>query len=154
MGTSHSPSQRLELQAYRDRLQLTSKQLDLLMSSWKVNGPAMEAQGGRLFVDVFQSNKEVAQVFPLMNPKLNGNLDKKEIYEVLQYHGVKVMSRVSEVLHNLDQLTLCVSLIKQTGAYHRRFNGFKPQYFKLCYTENVPFHLPHSTSQNEISVFL
>ena len=64
------------------------------------------------------------------------------------------MSRVSEVLHNLDQLTLCVSLIKQTGAYHRRFNGFKPQYFKLCYTENVPFHLQHSTSQNEISVFL
>ena len=52
------------------------------------------------------------------------------------------MSRVSEVLHNLDQLTLCVSLIKQTGAYHRRFNGFKPQYFKLCYTENVPFHIP------------
>jgi len=43
---------------------------------------------------------------------------------------VWVMSRVSEVLHNLDQLTLCVSLIKQTGAYHRRFNGFKPQYFK------------------------
>merc|ERR1711936_422876 len=128
--TSHSPSQRLELRAYRDRLQLTSKQLDLLMSSWKVIGPAMEAQGGRLFVDVFQSNKEVAQVFPLMNQKLNGNLDKKEIYEVLQYHGVKVMSRVSEVLHNLDQLTLCVSLIKQTGAYHRRFNGFKPQYFK------------------------
>ena len=27
--TSHSPSQRLELQAYRDRLQLTSKQLSV-----------------------------------------------------------------------------------------------------------------------------
>merc|ERR1712154_741144 len=46
---------------------------------------------------------------------------------------VWVMSRVSEVLHNLDQLNLCVSLIKQTGAYHRRFQGFKPQYFQHFY---------------------
>ena len=41
------------------------------------------------------------------------------------------MARVDEVLHNLDQLNLCVSLIRQTGAYHRRFQGFKPKYFKV-----------------------
>ena len=43
----------------------------------------------------------------------------------------QVMARVDEVLHNLDQLNLCVSLIRQTGAYHRRFQGFKPKYFKV-----------------------
>ena len=42
-----------------------------------------------------------------------------------------MISRVDEVLHNLDQLNLCVSLIKQTGAYHRRFQGFKPQFFQV-----------------------
>ena len=48
------------------------------------------------------------------------------------------MARVDEVLHNLDQLNLCVSLIRQTGAYHRRFQGFKPKYFKV---EIVFLHL-------------
>ena len=43
----------------------------------------------------------------------------------------QVMARVDEVLHNLDQLNLCVSLLRQTGAYHRRFQGFKPKYFKV-----------------------
>ena len=43
----------------------------------------------------------------------------------------QVLARVDEVLHNLDQLSLCVSLIRQTGAYHRRFQGFKPKYFKV-----------------------
>ena len=55
-------------------------------------------------------------------------------------HGSKVISRVNEVLHNLDQLNLCVSLIKQTGAYHRRFQGFKPQFFQVN-TQPPPNHV-------------
>ena len=59
---------------------------------------------------MFQSNKEVAQVFPLMNPKLNGNLDKKEIYEVLQYHGVKVSGNKRQIpkVHESS----CMGIIK------------------------------------------
>merc|ERR1719419_644543 len=55
---------------------------------------------------------------------------EKALSSAFQEHGMKVMARVDEVLHNLDQLNLCVSLIRQTGAYHRRFQGFKPKYFK------------------------
>ena len=43
-----------------------------------------------LHFSVFQSNKEISKVFPLMNPKLNQDLETKEIYEALQEHGVKV----------------------------------------------------------------
>ena len=48
-----------------------------------------------------------------------------------------MLARVDEVLHNLDQLSLCVSLIRQTGAYHRRFQGFKPKYFKVRQTFKI-----------------
>jgi hypothetical protein len=51
----------------------------------------------------------------------------------------QVMARVDEVLHNLVQLNLCVSLIGQTGAYHRRFQGFKPKYFMVLLF--IPFFL-------------
>ena len=81
---------------------------------------------------IFQSNNEVIHVFPLMNPNLIGNQANKHVHEAFKEHGSKVISRVNEVLHNLDQLNLCVSLIKQTGAYHRRFQGFKPQFFQVC----------------------
>ena len=80
---------------------------------------------------IFQSNQEVVHVFPNLNPRLKDNLGSKEVHEAFKVHGSKVISRVNEVLHNLDQLNLCVSLIKQTGAYHRRFQGFKPQYFQV-----------------------
>ena len=66
-----------------------------------------------------------------MNPNLKGNLANEKIHEAFKEHGGKVIARVNEVLHNMDQLNLCVSLIKQTGAYHRRFQGFKPQYFQV-----------------------
>merc|ERR1719481_1643614 len=65
-----------------------------------------------------------------MNPNLKNNLANKNVHDSFKEHGSKVISRVNEVLHNLDQLNLCVSLIRQTGAYHRRFQGFKPKYFK------------------------
>ena len=80
---------------------------------------------------IFQSNNEVIHVFPLMNPNLKGNLANKNVHDAFKTHGSKVISRVNEVLHNLDQLNLCVSLIKQTGAYHRRFQGFKPSFFQV-----------------------
>ena len=80
---------------------------------------------------IFQSNNEVIHVFPSLNPNLKGNRANEVIHEAFKEHGGKVIARVNEVLHNLDQLNLCVSLIKQTGAYHRRFQGFKPQYFQV-----------------------
>ena len=84
---------------------------------------------------IFQSNNEVIHVFPLMNPNLIGT--EKHVHEAFKEHGSKVISRVNEVLHNLDQLNLCVSLIKQTGAYHRRFQGFKPQFFQVRVARKV-----------------
>ena len=86
---------------------------------------------------IFQSNNEVIHVFPLMNPNLIGNAAHKHVHDAFKEHGSKVISRVNEVLHNLDQLNLCVSLIKQTGAYHRRFQGFKPQFFQVCIGKKV-----------------
>jgi len=106
----------------------------LLKSSWKGISSEMQASGVTLFVDIFKSNKEVLNAFPKLNPNLTSSGIKypkdKAINEAFQEHGMKVMARVDEVLHNLDQLNLCVSLIRQTGAYHRRFQGFKPKYFK------------------------
>ena len=63
------------------------------------------------------------------------------------------MTRVNEVLHNLDQLNLCVSLIKQIGAYHRRFQGFKPQYFKVIISSYL-FMLSNTNQQNFYEPFL
>ncbi len=40
------------------------------------------------------------------------------------------MNRVDEALRNVDQLELVIALLKQTGATHRRFTGFKPHFFK------------------------
>ena len=42
-----------------------------------------------------------------------------------------MMARVDEVMMNLDQLELCVSLLRQTGAFHRKIPGFKSKYFKV-----------------------
>lgn len=131
--TIYDDRQLSALTSYKEQLGLDKKQLNLLISTWKSISTEMEAQGVRLFVDIFQSNNEVIHVFPLMNPNLKNNLANKNVHDSFKEHGSKVISRVNEVLHNLDQLNLCVSLIKQTGAYHRRFQGFKPQYFQHFY---------------------
>merc|ERR1712241_761093 len=131
--TIYDDRQLAALTAYKQQLGLSSKQLKLLISTWMSISSEMEAQGVQLFVDIFKSNSEVIHVFPLMNPNLKDNLANKYLHEAFKEHGSKVISRVDEVLHNLDQLNLCVSLIKQTGAYHRRFQGFKPQFFQHFY---------------------
>eukprot|EP00090_Calanus_glacialis_P013542 TRINITY_DN22211_c0_g1_i1.p1 TRINITY_DN22211_c0_g1~~TRINITY_DN22211_c0_g1_i1.p1 ORF type:complete len:206 (-),score=40.26 TRINITY_DN22211_c0_g1_i1:45-662(-) len=130
---AYNDSQFAEYELHKEKLGLTNKQLSLLISSWKSISSEMQAQGVTLFVEIFKSNNEVIHAFPLLNPNLKGNDAKEAMNEAFREHGIKVMSRVNEVLHNLDQLNLCVSLIKQTGAYHRRFQGFKPQYFKNFY---------------------
>lgn len=59
------------------------------------------------------------------------------------------MARVDEVLHNLDQLNLAVSLIRQTGAFHRRFQGFKPKYFKVIAYIVLTFNITFSFLQSQ-----
>ena len=44
---------------------------------------------------------------------------------------LQVMARVDEALRNFDQLELVLLLLRQTGSYHKRFVGFKGQYFRV-----------------------
>merc|ERR550517_1229877 len=86
----------------------------------------------------YHDSSFLIQIFHKLNPNTNSSGIKytkdQALKESLHEHGVKVLSGVDEVLSNIDQPSLCFSLIRKTGAFHRRLQGFKPKYFK-CFEE-------------------
>ena len=50
---------------------------------------------------------------------------------VFQEHGEKVMEKIDSVVTAIDELDQAVELLYLVGAFHKQFNGFKPEYFRV-----------------------
>ena len=45
--------------------------------------------------------------------------------------AVQVMSKIDEAVKGLENIDTAILLLKQTGAHHRKFKGFRPEYFRV-----------------------
>merc|ERR1711868_89060 len=90
-NTIYDDQQLSALATYTEQLGLDKKQLALLQKTWKDISTEMEAQGVRLFVEIFQSNNEVIHVFPSLNPNLKGNRANEVIHEAFKNMEAKLL---------------------------------------------------------------
>merc|ERR1719411_1603542 len=83
-----------------------------------------------MFVQMFTSSPEVLSLFSKFQ-----NLSTEEemrASETFQEHGEKVMERIDEAVASVETMDIMTSILLETGAYHRKVPGFKPEMFKMA----------------------
>jgi len=117
----------VEVQESGNLMGLTKRQRFLLKGSWKGVSRELQVTGVRLFVQMFQVHPETLQYFSdfseLDSPEKQKNSD------TFKTHAEKVLIRIDEAMSNLDDPDILTEILLQTGAFHKKIPGFKPEMF-------------------------
>jgi len=117
----------LEVKETENVIGLTKRQRFLLKGSWKGVSRELQVTGVRLFVQMFISHPETLELFPQFSD-LNSP-EKQKSSDVFKDHGEKVFIRIDEALSSVDDPQILTSILLETGAYHKKIQGFKPEMF-------------------------
>lgn len=117
----------VEVKEQENVMGLTKRQRFLLKGSWKGVSRELQLTGVRLFVQMFQTHPETLELFPKFSDL--DSADKQQNSEVFKEHGEKVFIRIDEALASADDPDVLTSILLETGAYHKKIPGFKPEMF-------------------------
>jgi len=120
----------VEVKETENIIGLTKRQRFLLKGSWKGVSRELQATGVRLFIQMFQSHPDTLQIFPQFEGLTCPEEQKKS--EVFQDHSSKVMERIDEALANVENPDILSAILMETGAYHKKIPGFKPEMFSYA----------------------
>lgn len=109
------------------RLPLNARQVFKLTKSWKGIKRNMASTGVEMFVRMFRSQQDTKTLFEKF--RSIDSEDDLRVNENLEKHGTKVMEVVDEVINNIENVDEVLSLLKTTGAMHKKFPGFTPSMF-------------------------
>lgn len=101
-----------------------------MKGQWKGISRELQTTGVTMFVQLFTSSPEVLSLFSKFQ-----NLSTEEemrASETFQEHGEKVMERIDEAVASVETMDIMTSILLETGAYHRKVPGFKPEMFKMA----------------------
>jgi len=111
-------------------LGLGKRQRFLLKGQWKGVSRELQTTGVTMFVQMFTSSPEVLSLFT----KFQNLATEEEMRasEAFQEHGEKVMERIDEAVASVETMDIMTSILLETGAYHKKVPGFKPEMFKMA----------------------
>ncbi|XP_013786255.2 neuroglobin-like [Limulus polyphemus] len=109
------------------RLPLTTKQRFNILTSWKGIARAMESTGVSMFINLFQENVDLLNLFSKFQ-SLSTQESQKDSME-LAFHASVVMATLDEGLRALDRVDYFLDYLGSVGRFHRKINGFKKEYF-------------------------
>jgi len=111
-------------------LGLTKRQRFLLKGQWKGISRELQSTGVAMFVQMFTKSPELLELFA----DFKGLATEEEwrANEKFQEHGERVMLRVDDAVGSLETIDIATDILLQTGAYHKKIPGFKPEMFKLA----------------------
>ncbi|XP_076464737.1 uncharacterized protein LOC143296596 [Babylonia areolata] len=111
------------------RIPLTGRQIYLIKRSWKGISRNMSATGINMFLSLFEKNESLIRFFSGLQSYRT--LAELRASSVLEQHVSGVMLTVDEAITNLDDADYVLSMLRNVGQTHIRFQGFDPNVFLL-----------------------
>eukprot|EP00092_Neocalanus_flemingeri_P093546 GFUD01118899.1.p1 GENE.GFUD01118899.1~~GFUD01118899.1.p1 ORF type:complete len:179 (+),score=51.20 GFUD01118899.1:248-784(+) len=109
---------------------LSKKQRFLLKGSWKGVSREFESTGVLWLVELFTTHPPTRACFTQFSLLgLDGELQECEEF---RQHAEQVMERIDNALFSMEDPDTMKSILLETGAYHRRVVGFRPEMFQFA----------------------
>ncbi|KAL3308894.1 hypothetical protein Ciccas_012568, partial [Cichlidogyrus casuarinus] len=117
---------------YLKKLGMTKQELYRIKASWKAVHRAVATAGLEMFVIAFMRDREMMQFFVKHGMLVSEEMDKHDDLREnakLQKHAEGVMRVLDNIILNIDNEKKVHSLLQVNACRHRKFNGFKQEFF-------------------------
>ncbi|XP_045188416.2 neuroglobin-like [Mercenaria mercenaria] len=114
-------------------VELTQAERQTVRQTWPVLAKDLQGNGLQLFLRIFELCPEVKVLFSVENVR-HSQLARNEI---IKTHGARFAMAIGSAVDNLDECyrkdNKLSKFLFELGQKHKRFRGFKPEYFEIFY---------------------
>lgn len=112
---------------------LTQHEAKIVRSTWPLVAQDLSGNGLQIFLKIFELRPDVKKLFHVENVR-HSELARNQ---VIKGHGTRFMSAIGVVVDSInesdDTKQKLVDVLHVLGQQHKRYSGFRPDYFETFY---------------------